>query len=676
MKTLLCEALCLMAITAMEAGAATPVSGIDLKYLDRSVRPQDNFYQYVNGGWLATTEIPADRSRYGVFDKLGDDALDQLRGIVEGLSQGAAPADPERRKIADLYSTFMDEAALEQQGLQPLAAEFARIDAIRTKKQIPDLIAHFNQIGVTAPITPDVEQDAKDSTRYVFALYQDGLGMPNRDYYLLNDERLKQARDEYGKYIEKMLTLAGDSNAPAKARDILALETALAKVQWTEVENRDPVKTYNRVVIAELPRLASGYDWQAYLVATGVDGKADSLVITQPSYISGFNAILARTPLATWKTYFRWRMLDDSAPYLSSAFVAANFAFHGTVLRGAPENRPRWKRGVTLLGISLGEALGKLYVAKYFPPESKARADELVKNVLAAYKADINTLGWMSPATRQKAQAKLAKFTPQIGYPDKWRDYSALKIVKGDLIGNVLRANEFEYRRNLNKLGKPVDRNEWSMTPQTVNAYYSQRMNKIVFPAAILQPPFFNAKADDAVNYGGIGAVIGHEISHGFDDKGSQYDGDGNLVGTPGWFTQADYDAFRAKTHALVMQYAAQEPVPGYHVNGELTLGENIADNSGLAIAYKAYELSLGGKPAPVIDGFTGEQRFYMSWAQVWRGKGRDGDSVVRIKTDPHSPAKVRGTVTLMNQTAFYRAFGIKPGDKMYLDPQKRVNLW
>jgi len=676
MKKLLFGTLCLMAIAAIEAGAATPVSGIDLMYLDRSVRPQDNFYQYVNGGWLATTQIPADRSRYGVFDKLGDDALDQLRGIVEGLTQAAGPADPERRKIADLYSTFMDESALEPQGLQPLTAEFARIDAIRNKKQIPDLIAHFNRIGISAPITPDVEQDAKDSTRYVFALYQDGLGMPNRDYYLLNDERLKQARAEYEKYIQRMLALAGDSNAPANARDILALETELAKVQWTEVENRDPVKTYNKVAIAELPHLASGYDWKAYLVASGVDGKADSLVITQPSYISGFNAILARTPLATWKTYFRWRVLDDSAPYLSSAFVAANFAFHGTVMRGIPQNRPRWKRAISLVGISLGEALGKLYVAKYFPPQSKARADQLVKNLLAAYKVDINTLDWMSPATRQKAQAKLAKFSPQIGYPDKWRNYSALKVVKGDLVGDVLRANEFEYRRNLNKLGKPVDRNEWSMTPQTVNAYYNEKMNKIVFPAAILQPPFFNAKADDAVNYGGIGAVIGHEISHGFDDNGSQYDGDGNLVGTPGWFTQADFDAFKAKTHVLVTQYAAQEPVPGYHVNGELTLGENIADNSGLAIAYKAYELSLGGKPAPVIDGFTGEQRFYMSWAQVWRGKGRDSDSVVRIKTDPHSPANVRGTVTLMNQAGFYQAFGIKPGDKMYLDPQKRVSLW
>ena len=661
---------------AVPTAAPALVSGIDLQYIDDSVRPQDDFYKHVNGKWLATTEIPADKGRYGSFDKLNDDALAQLRGIVEDLQKSADAKDADQQKIADLYSTFMDEDALEQLGLKPLDAEFARIDALKDKKEIAGLIAHFNQIGVAAPYTPGVHQDAKDSTKYVFDLVQDGLGMPDRDYYLLDDDKMKQARTQYAQHVEKMLTLAGDKAAARNAKDIVALETELAKAQWTKVENRDPVKTYNKVEFAKLAALAPGYDWKAYLTDSGVDGKTDYLVISEPSYISSFGKILAKTPLPLWKTYFRWRLLSDFAPYLSKGFVDEHFAFYGTALRGIPQNKPRWKRGVTVVENSIGEGLGKIYVAKYFPPESKARMDQLVQNLLAAYKADIDTLDWMSPETKQKAQDKLAKFTPKIGYPVKWRDYSALQISKGDLVGDVVRAQTFEYNRNLNKLGKPIDRDEWGMTPQTVNAYYNPEMNEIVFPAAILQPPFFNAKADDAVNYGGIGAVIGHEISHGFDDQGSQYDGNGNLLGVPGWFTQADLDKFKAKTHALVEQYAAFEPVPGYHVNGELTLGENIADNSGIAIAYKAYKLSLGGKDAPVIDGLTGDQRFYGGWAQVWRAKTRDNELVLRIKSDPHSPAQIRGTVPEMNQAPFYDAFGIKEGDKMYLAPDKRVSIW
>ncbi len=377
-----------------------------------------------------------------------------------------------------------------------------------------------------------------------------------------------------------------------------------------------------------------------------------------------------------WKAYFRWHLLNDYAPYLNKDFVDANFAFYGTSLRGIEQNRPRWKRGVALVDGSIGEALGKLYVAKYFPPASKARMDQLVNNLIAAYRADIGTLDWMGPQTKQKAADKLAKLAVKIGYPVKWRDYSSLQIVKGDLVGNVMRANEFEYQRNLNKIGKPVDRTEWQMTPQTVNAYYDPEHNEIVFPAAILQPPFFDPKADDAVNYGGIGAVIGHEISHGFDDQGSQYDANGDLLNPPGWFTKADLAAFKAKTHALVAQYSAYAPVPGYHVNGELTLGENIADNSGLAIAHKAYQLSLNGQPAPVIDGLTGDQRFYMGWAQVWRSKARENETILLIKSDPHSPAQIRGTVPEMNQAAFYAAFDVKPGDKMYLAPEQRVTLW
>ena len=656
-------------------------SGIDLQFFDNSVRAQDDFYRHVNGTWLNSTEIPADKGRYGSFDKLSDDSLEQLRTVVERLTQSADAADPDQRKLVELYASFMDEAALEKLDLRPLASEFARIAALKRRSQIPGLIAHFSLLGVGAPYRPQVHQDARDATKYVFDLHQGGLGMPDRDYYLENDGRLQQIRAKYLQHVETMLRLAGDSVAgePAaaqEAHDIVALETALAKVQWTKVENRDPVKTYNRVELTQLARLAPGYNWKAYLSDAGVAGKVDYLVISQPSYITAFNQLVERTPLPVWRSYFRWRLLSEFAPFLSKKFVDENFAFYGTALRGITQNRPRWKRAVGLVDGAIGEGLGKIYVASYFPPEFKSRMDQLVRNLLAAYQADIDTLDWMGPETKQKAHEKLARFTTKIGYPAKWRDYSALRIVPGDLLGNVMRANAFEYHRNVSKLGQPIDRTEWEMTPQTVNAYYNPEKNEIVFPAAILQPPFFNARADDAVNYGGIGAVIGHEISHGFDDQGSQYDGLGNLLSAPGWFTQADLDHFKARTRALVTQYSAFAPVPGFPINGELTLGENIADNSGLAIAYQAYQLSLGGEPAPIIDGLTGEQRFFMGWAQVWRAKTRDNEAIMRIKSDPHSPAQFRGSVPEMNQAPFYQAFGVKDGDKMYLPPEQRVSLW
>jgi putative endopeptidase len=444
-------------------------------------------------------------------------------------------------------------------------------------------------------------------------------------------------------------------------------------VQWTRVENRDPIKTYNKKSFGELPQVMPGYDWRSYLHGTGIDGRVDALIVTQPSYFAGLSKILASTPLPVWKAYFKWRVLSSAAPYLSKPFVDERFAFSGTVLRDVPENQPRWKRAINLIDFGLGEALGKRYVEKYFPPESKARMQVLVRNVLEAYRRDIELLDWMSPETKVGAQQKLSKVSPKIGYPDRWRDYSALRIERGDLHGNVVRAAEFEYWRNVDKLGKPVDRGEWTMTPQTVNAYYNPTKNEIVFPAAILQPPFFDAQADDAVNYGGIGGVIGHELSHGFDDRGSQYDADGNLHD---WFTKEDHEKFAAKTKALVDQYNAYEPVPDYHVNGALTLGENIGDNSGLAIAYRAYHLSLGLHDAPVIDGFSGDQRLYLGWAQVWRGKAREAEKIQRIKTDPHSPPEVRGLAPLRNQAGFYKAFGLKPGDKMYLPPEQRVNIW
>jgi putative endopeptidase len=666
---------------APETPAAAPaapalVSGIETQYIDDSVRAQDDFYKHINGKWLASTEIPADKGSYGSFDKLYDDSQVQLKGIVEGLQKSADASDADQQKIADLYTSFMDEARIETLGLHPLDAEFAKIDAIKSAKEIPGLIAHLTEIGVGAPFVPVVHLDNKDPTRYVLDLQQGGLSLPDRDYYLLNDDKMKQARAAFAKSLDKMLTLAGDKNAASEAASILAFETKLAKIQWDRVETRDPVKAYNKFNTAKLAGLAPGFDWQSYLSDAGVVGKTDYVIVAEPTYLTALAKLAQQTPLPTWKAYFRWQLLNATARYLNKTLVDEQFAFNGTALGGIPENRARWKRGLSLVELALGEGLGKLYVKQYFPPEAKQRADFLVKNMLSAYKADLDTLEWMSPDTKRKAQEKLAKFRPKIGYPSKWRDYSTLKIDKSDLVGNVMRARVFESQRNINKLGQPVDHEEWVMTPQTVDAYYDPEYNEIVFPAAILQPPFFNAKAEDAVNYGGIGGVIGHEISHGFDDQGSQYDGTGMLLSPPGWFTQEDLDKFKAKTKALVAQYAAFEPVPGYHVNGELTLGENIADNAGIAIAYKAYKLSLEGKTSPVLDGMTGEQRFFAGWARVWRGKERPDTLIILLKVDPHSPQYVRGTVPETNLTAFFETFGIKDGDKMYRAPDQRITLW
>jgi predicted metalloendopeptidase len=655
--------------------APSLTSGIETQYADDSVRAQDDFYRHVNGKWLDTTQIPSDKATWGSFAQLDEDAQAALRGIIENAQKNAArqPGSDEQ-KIGDLYASFMDENKLEDLDLKPLHDELAGIDAIRDKKEIPALIGHLVQIGVTVPYVPAVHQDNKDATRYIVGLFQSGLGLPDRDYYLkADDAKLRDTLKKYRAHVAKIMAMAGDRNASRDAPLIVALETALAKVQWTKVENRNPLKVYNKVEVAALPSLAPGYDWKAFLAASGIDGKVDYLIVAQPSYIKGFNQVLKATPLPVWKAYFKWHLLADYAPYLSKRYVDENFAFYGTVLRDVPENRPRWKRGVEVVEDSIGEDLGKLYVAKYFPPESKARMEALVGNLLAAYRQSIDTLDWMGLETRNAAKEKLARFTPKIGYPNKWRDYSTLTIAADDLVGNVMRAQVFEYKRNVNKLGKPIDRDEWGMTPQTVNAYYNPELNEIVFPAAILQPPFFNPKADDAVNYGGIGAVIGHEISHGFDDRGSQFDGDGNLRD---WWSKEDHDKFAARTRALVAQYSAYEPVPGYHVNGELTLGENIADNSGLEIAYKAYRLSLQGQSAPVIDGLGGDQRFLEGYAQVWRGKVREAEAIRRIKVDPHSPPSVRGTAPLKNLAAFHDAFGVKEGDRMYLPPDQRISIW
>lgn len=648
-------------------------SGIDLEYVDSSVRPQDDLYRYLNGKWLDEFQIPPDKGQYMSFTEVDDRTQEQLHGIVDSLGDLAASGDPNARKLADLYASFIDEGRLDKLGLEPLRPTFKAIEALRSKKQIPALIARLNREGIGAPYDSGISPDPKDSTRYAVSIGQSGLSMPDRDYYLKDDPKLKSVRARYLTHIETMLRMAHDAHAARDARAILKLETALARVQWTRVENRDPIKTYNKYAIADLAHLTPGFDWRPYLVNARIAGKVDYVIVQQPSYLKGLDKLIARTPLAVWRSYFRWHALEAAAPYLSKPFVDERFAFAGTVVRGIPENRPRWKRGLSLLDDAMGEALGRLYVAQYFPPSYKERMQALVHELIVAYGRDIDRLDWMSEPTRQGAREKLAKLVTKIGYPDRWRDYSSLTIARDDLWGNVVRATEFEYQRDVAKLGKPIDRTEWFMTPQTVNAYYNPVMNEIVFPAAILQPPFFNAKADDAVNFGAIGAVIGHEISHAFDDQGSQFDADGNLRD---WFAPEDHRKFAAKTQALVAQYEAYSPVSGFHLNGKLTLGENIADNSGLAIAYQAYQLSLDGRPAPVIDGLTGAQRFYLGFARVWRGKVREAEAVQRIKTDPHSPPAVRGTAPLRNQPDFYTAFDVKPGDKMYLPPDERVIIW
>ncbi|MFC0250893.1 M13 family metallopeptidase [Massilia consociata] len=672
-------------VALAEAGAAAkapasakPASlsaGIALEYVDPAVRPQDDFFQHLNGKWLKNVEIPADKSTWGAFHQLRDDTLPQLRAIIEqAAATKGAKAGSEVQKIGDFYASYMDEARLEKLGISPLNGELKKIAAIKDKSELPAMFAHLGKIGVNVPFVFYIHQDAKDSTKYVADLYQAGLGMPDRDYYLkADDAKLADIRTKYQQHVAKLLAMAGGKNAAADAKAIVDLETELARVQWTKVENRDPIKTYNKVELAKLGELAPGYDWNAWLAASGLQGKASYVIVSQPSYLKGFAEVMNRVPLETWKAYLQLQLVNGYASYLSKAFVDQRFAFNGTVLSGIPQLEPRWKRGVSTLEAGVGDAVGKLYVKEHFPAERKARMEVLVKNLLEAYRQSIDTLDWMSPATKKEAQAKLAKFTPKIGYPNKWKDYSSLVVKRDDLVGNVMRSREVEYKRELNKLGKPIDREEWGMTPQTVNAYYNPELNEIVFPAAILQPPFFDAKADDAVNYGGIGAVIGHEISHGFDDQGSQYDGDGNMRN---WWTEEDGKKFAEKTKVLIQQYAAYSPLPGYHVNGELTLGENIGDNSGLAIAHKAYKLSLKGKPAPVINGLTGDQRFYMGWGQVWRSKMREPAQIAQIKTDPHSPGQYRANGTLKNQPGFYEAFGVREGDKMYLAPKDRVIIW
>ena len=665
----------LLMAAALAAQQPALTGGIELGNIDKSVRPQDDFFRYVNGVWLTRTEIPADKPRYGAFNELADKAEADVRAIIEAAASGTSRAPGSvSQQVGDLFASFLNEARVEQLGAAPVKTELQRIDALKTTQEMASEAGYLASINAGGPINGGVEADSKDPSVPILYLQQAGIALPDRDYYLVDDPKFVEVRAKYETYLAQIFTLADRPNAVADAKAVLGLETALAKVQWTRVENRDAVKSYNRFALADLSKEMPGFDWLAWAKPQGLSvDRAPDVVVAQPSFFKSFAAMVPATPLATWKAFLAAQYLTASAPYLNKAFVDAGFEVFGRTLSGQPTQRERWKRGVSLVNNNIGQAVGRLYGEKTFPAEAKARMQKMVANLLEAYRQSISTLDWMTPDTRKQALEKLSKFNTKIAYPDKWRDYAGLDIKADDLLGNVQRAQKFENDYQVAKLGKPVDRTEWLMTPQTVNAYYNPRMNEIVFPAAIMKPPFFNFEADDAANYGGIGAVIGHEIGHGFDDEGRHYDGTGALRD---WWTDADAKEFDKRAQMLVGQFNAASPLPGLHVNGQLTLGENIGDLGGVSIAYKAYKISLAGKPSPAIDGQTGEQRFFLGWAQVWRSKQRDEYTRQLILADPHSPPEFRVNIPVSNVQGFYDAFGLKPGDKMYREAKDRVQIW
>ncbi|MFZ4110490.1 MAG: M13 family metallopeptidase [Polymorphobacter sp.] len=671
------SALALFAI-AMPAAAADGSKpdigsfGFDVAGMDRTTRAGDDFVGYTSGSYLKTLEIPADKTSFGMFTKLRDLSQERTRTIIEkAAATGGAPGS-EAQKVGDFYASFMDEATIEAAGITPIKSELDKIAAIADKTQLAAMFGRFSRIGVSTPIGVGVGPDRKNPDAFQVSAGQGGLGLPDRDYYLdTANPKFAEARTKYQAYVATLLTLSGFDNADARAKSIFDLETKIAATHWTRVERRQAEKTYNPMARAELDKNYPGVDWGQLLTAAGLEGQP-VINMSTPSALQGAGKLIDSEPLSVWKDYLTSQLLRDVAPVLPKTFVDANFDMYSKTLGGQPAQTPRWKRGTDATTAVLGEALGKLYVAEYFPPEAKAKADELVKNIIAAMDARLANLAWMDPATRTAARAKLAAFKPKIGYPDKWLDYSALEIRKGDAIGNLKRATEFQYARQVAKLGKPVDRSEWFMTPMTVNAYANPVWNEIVFPAAILQAPFFDAKADPAVNYGGIGAVIGHEITHHFDDQGRKYDKTGKLAD---WWTPQDVARFKVMTDKVVAQYGAYEPLPGKKINGELTLGENMADLAGINIAFDAWKLSLNGKKAKAIDGWTGEQRFFLGFSQVWRQKYRDAILLQQLTTDPHSPGNFRPFV-VRNLDAWYAAFDVKPGEKYYLEPGERLKVW
>jgi putative endopeptidase len=651
--------------------------GVDLAAMDRSTRPGDDFFQFVNGAWLAKVEIPPERTNAGTFQDLQILSESRLKELAAALDMRPyASLDPEEKKLRDLYDAFEDTAQIEARGLGPANADLGEIARLKTGADVARAMGSV-KLSAQGVFGVDITVDPKNSNAYVIHLSQSGLGLPDREYYLRSDADLAATRQAYKKYLADMLTLAGAPGAAARAQRIFDMETALAKVSWSRADRRDAEKTYNPLSWSELKALAPDFPWDANFREAGLPTTAPSgerrVIVAEKSAFPAIAKIFAATPVAVWRDYLTVRYLHQYSAFLPKRFDDMDFAFYGTVLSGRTQQLDRAARGAHLLDSDIGEALGKLYVARFFPPEAKASAEALVSNILKAYEADIKTLSWMSGATRQKALDKLHALTPHIGYPGKWRDYSSLVISRGDLLGDVQRANQFEWNRHVRRLDQPVDKNEWELTPPTINAYYRRDFNAIFFPAGILQPPFFDPNADDAVNFGGIGVVIGHEISHGFDDQGSKYDGQGLLAN---WWTADDRKSFDARTSRLSDQFDSYEPLPGLHVIGRNTLGENIADLAGLDISLKAYHLSLKGMTPPPVDGFTGDQRYFLSFGQIWRAKYRDSALRTQILSNPHSPAKFRVIGPTRNDSAWYAAFDVNPGDKYYLPPEQRVELW
>ena len=643
--------------------------GVDLNAQDRRVRPGDDFFQYANGGWYETFSIPGDHASYGPFDKLDELSKQRVRGIIEEAAAVNAPAGTPEQQIGDFYAAYMDVGTIEAQGLAPAQADLERIATARTREDIARL---FGEPGFASLFDVQLPADFKNPNRYSVFISEATLGLPDRDYYLKDDPALAALRGKYVEYIAQILTLAGYPQAAADARDIMAFETAAAKVQWPIEKRRDLEAIYNPRTKEQLIALAPGFPWQAFLEAEQLGARQD-LVLAELSAIRDLAALFGRTPLPTLRAFLTFHYLSDHAMYLPARFDQAHFAFYGRALRGQPEQRERWKRGVDAVDDGVGEAVGKIYVARYFPPESKAKMQQLVADLRAALSERIDALDWMTPQTKSRAHEKLAMFTAKIGYPDTWKDYSALKIRRDDLLGNVRRASEWQWNYQIARIDKPVDRAEWQLTPQEINAYYNPSNNEIVFPAAILQPPFFDPNADAAVNYGAIGSVIGHEIGHGFDDQGRKFGPDGTMED---WWTPKDADVFNSRSQRLVRQFSAFEALPGLRVNGANTLGENIGDLGGLNMAHEAYRISLQGEPAPLIDGLTGDQRFFLAYAQVWREKYRDGALRELVLSDVHSPSQFRVNGPLPNIDDWYAAFSVGPADKLYIPPTERVRIW
>jgi putative endopeptidase len=658
--------------------AVTINSGIELSFVDSATRPQDDLFGHVNGRWLAEYQMPADRATDGAFRALFDRAEQQVREVItQAAASHPAPGTDEQR-VGDLYASFMDEPTVARVGLAPLREELKSIDDAADLVALAAVLGTLERTGVGGGAGIYVDTDSKDSTRYLLHLSQSGIGLPDESYY--RNPQYAEILAAYSRHIAAMFALVFGGTADEHAADaarIVTLESKVAAAHWDVVKRRDADLTYNLRKFSDLSEEAPGFDWSGWVRALGSSPEsAAEVVVRQPDYLTAFAALWSSEAIEDWKQWMRWRLITARAAILTDDLIAENFAFYGRTLSGTEQIRDRWKRGVSLVESLLGDAVGKQYVERHFPPEAKARMDVLVQTLQRAYQVSIESLDWMTPQTRQRALTKLAKFTPKIGYPDEWRDYSKLEIDRADLYGNVRRGFVVSHDRELAKLGTPVDRGEWFMTPQTVNAYYNPGMNEIVFPAAILQPPFFDANADDAANYGGIGAVIGHEIGHGFDDQGSKYDGDGNLVN---WWTDEDRAEFGLRTKALIEQYEQYTPRAlsnGHHVNGAFTVGENIGDLGGLSIAVLAYQLSLDGEDAAVVDGMSGLQRVFFGWAQVWRTKSREADAIRRLAVDPHSPPEFRCNGVIRNIDAFYDAFDVAESDALYLDPQRRVRIW